>query len=297
MSVVMVLVCSCGNAGTYIEGPKEYTGSIGTLSKMPDQTVIQDMGDNILQYMIKFNFSAGINGQLNPLNAEQTDYILQNETSVGMPQINPDYVSPGKLEIVFSNGPIAILDKVSMKLTSFELPQNLIPPIDIEYLGEKREMTQELAEKIARIWFDRFNFDLGNYKLNKITIGNSTSVVFTEKLEDPDVSSPNYVRAVISYWGMIEKFDIVVGPKPTIGTKPTLDESQIIDKAKSFLALPAEFNLDMKPYRVIKRLFKEENGKLNYTDKLAWFVDASGYKIESRNQILTLDGHSGLPIQ
>lgn len=295
--VVVALVCSCGSAGSYIEGPKEFNGQIGMMPQMPDEETLRDMGDKLQEYLLKFNFTANIEGQLNPLDKEQTDFILQNNVTAGTPQINPDYRAPGKAEIVFTNGSIALLDKVKSSFTSFELSPDNIPPIDLEYSGQRREMTEELAEKIARIWFDRFNFDLGNYKLNKITVGNSTSVVFTEKLEDSDVSSPNYVRAVIGYWGMIEKFDIVVGPKPTIGTKPTLDQKQIIEKAKLLLALPAEFNLDVKPHRVIKRLYNEENGKLMYTDKLAWFIDATGYKIESRNQILTLDAHTGMPIQ
>lgn len=297
VSVVIVLVCSCGNAGMYVEGPKENTGPIGILAQLPDQIALRDMGDNLQEYMLKFNFTADINGQLNPLDREQTDYILQDFATAGTPQVNPDYVTPGKKEIVFSNGSIAILDMITSKFTSFELSPDVVPPKDIEFSGQRREMTEELAEKLARIWFDRYNFDLGGYKLNKIKTGDSTSVVFTEKLDDPDVSSPNYVRAVINYWGMIEKFDIVAGPKPTIGTKPTLDENQINDKAKTLLALPADFNLNVIPHRVIKRIYREENGKLMFTDKLAWFIDATGYKIESRNQILTLDAHTGLPIQ
>lgn len=296
--IIAVMACSCGGStAQYIEGPKDFTGEIGKLATIPDQSTLREMGDNLQEYMLEFNFKSGISGQLNPLGQEQTDYIFDTQKYAGTPQINPDYKAPNKFEIVFSNGSIAKLDKVTMKFTALELTPNAIPPADIEYSGERREMTAELAEKIARFWFDRYNFDLKNFQLNPITVGQSTSVVFTEKLADTDVSSPNYVKALISYWGMVEGFEINVGPTPTIGTKPTLGQDEIIDKAKQFLALPTDFNLNVKPARVIKRIYKEENEKLTYTDKLAWFIDASGYKIESRNQILTLDAHTGMPIQ
>lgn len=295
--IVAVMTCSCGSTAHYVEGPKELTSDIGKLGAIPDQSALRDMGDSLQEYMLEFNYKSGIDGQLNPLSQEQTDYIFNTQKFAGTPQLNPDYKAPGKVEIVFSNGSIGKLDMVTTKFTSFELSTNTTPPADIEYSGERREMTPELAEKIARFWFDRYNFDLKNFQLNPITIGQDTSVVFTEKLADADVSSPNYVKALISYWGMIEGFEINVGPVPTIGTKPTLVEGEIINKAKQFLALPTDFNLNIKPVRVIKRVYKEENGKLAFTDRLAWFIDASGYKIESRNQILTLDAHTGMPIQ
>ncbi|NTU61312.1 MAG: hypothetical protein HGA95_03175 [Caldiserica bacterium] len=294
--IVAVMACSCGGSIHYIDGPKELTSDIGKLGAIPDQSALRDMGDSLQEYMLEFNYKSGIDGQLNPLDQEETDYILESQKYAGTPQLNPDFMAPGKLEIVFSNGSIATLDKISLKFISFELTSNVVPPADIEYSGQRREMTPELAEKIARLWFDRYNFDLKNFQLNTITVKGSTSVVFTEKLADPDVSSPNYVKAVVSHWGMIERFDINVGPTPTIGTKPTLDDSQIVEKSKQFLALPADFDLKVKPARVIKRVYAEENGKLSFTDKLAWFIDASGYDLSSRNQILTLDAHTGMPI-
>ncbi|MBP7732657.1 MAG: hypothetical protein KA140_02700 [Caldisericia bacterium] len=296
--IIAVMTSSCGGSATqYIEGSKDFTGEIGKIVDIPNQSDLREMGDSLQEYMLEFNFKSGISGQLNPLTQEQTDYIFDAQKYAGTPQINPDYKAPGKVEIVFSNGSIAKLDKVTLKFTALELTSNAVPPADIEYSGERREMTAELAEKIARFWFDRYNFDLKNFQLNPITVGQSTSVVFTEKLADSDVASPNYIKAVINYWGMIEGFEINVGPTPTIGTKPTLGETGIKDKAKQFLALPTDFELNVIPVRVIKRIYKEENGKLTFTDKLAWFIDASGYKIESRNQILTLDAHTGMPIQ
>lgn len=296
--IIAVMACSCGGSAVqYMEGPKDFTGEIGKIVDIPNQSDLREMGDNLQEYMLEFNFKSGITSQLNPLNQEQTDYIFDTQKYAGTPQINPDFKAPGKVEIVYTNGSIAKLDRVTNKFTSFELTANAVPPADVEYSGERREMTPQLAEKIARLWFDRYNFDLKNYQLSPISVKGSTSVVFTEKLADSDVSSPNYVKAMISYWGMVESFEINVGPTPSIGTKPTLGQTEIIDKAKQFLALPADFELKLSPVRVIKRVYTEEKNKLTYTDKLAWFIDASGYKIESRNQILTLDAHTGLPIQ
>jgi hypothetical protein len=292
-----VMLSSCSTGQSYIEGPKEDTGVIGDIGQLPDSLKLRDLGEGLVKYMLEFNFKSGIKDQINPLDEKTTNYIIDNQSLPGTPQFNPDQIAPGQVEIVYSNGSIGMFDLVKGSFANFELSPNLIPPAEMSYSGEKRPMTPQMAEKIAKLWFGQLNIDLSNYEARPINVAEPTSVVFMEKLADNDVTSPNYVKALVSYWGMIVTFEIHIGPTPKIGTKPEFDADAIMEKAKKFLGVQEDFKLDVTPIRIIKRKYFEDKNILKYTDRLAWFVDASGYNLQSRNTILVLDAHTGLPLE
>lgn len=295
--VIAVLACvSCGSTHVYIEGPKEFNGVAGKMKAIPDSVAMRDLADGLQKYMLEFNFKAGIDGQLNPLNAEETSYLIDNKYEAGTPQLNPKAIIPGKAEIVFTNGSIGNFDRTTGRFSSYELSPDLVPPVDLA-VPQNRNLTRDIAERVAKLWFKQIDIDIANYRANPFEITEPTTIVFQEVLKDPDTKSPNYVRAIVNHWGMIIRYDVNIGPTPTIGTKPTLDSGEIMKKAKLFLGFADDFNLNATPTMVIKRIYSEEKDELVYKDVLAWFIDASAYKTTSRNPILTLDAHTGMPIE
>ena len=298
IAIIVLLAAGCGGTTeTFMDGPKEDKGIVGALKPLPDEVQLRDLGDGMQKYVMEFNFKGGIAGQINPLTNEQTTYLLEEKASAGSPQINPDVKVAGNVEIVYTNGSIGQFDKTTGRFSTFEISPDLVPPMDIEYSGENRKMTEEIAIRIAKLWFKQIDIDITNYKANPITVAETTEVVMTEMLRDTGTISPNYVKVLINHWGMIVKYENHTGPTPKIGTKPTLDKEAIIEKAKGFLAVPKDFDLNINPIKVIKRIYSEEKDNLVYFDRLAWFIDASGLKLEARNQILTLNAHTGMPIQ
>lgn len=294
--IAVLTSVSCGSSHVYMEGPKEFKGVAGEMKAIPDSVPLRDLADGLQKYMLEFNFKSGASGQVNPLSDEETQYMLDRKYEAGTPQINPQAIIPGKAEIVYSNGSIGNYDRITGRFSSFELSPDLIPPADLS-VSNNRNLTKDIVERIARLWFGQIDIDIKNYRANPFEIMEPTTIVFQEELKDPDTKSPNYVKAIINHWGMIVRYDINIGPTPTIGTKPTLDANEIMKKARLFLAVAEDFKLDVTPVSVIKRIYSEERDELVYKDVLAWFIDASAYKISTRNPILTLDAHTGLPVE
>lgn len=282
--LLCVILASCGVS--YMEGPLSAEYEIGRIGPVPDSLTLREMGEKMQSELAHFNYTVDFEGKINILNQEEREYSARQAQTIGTPSVqNNDAVKVFEVFVAYEDGSMGRIDLVSQKFTKFSISSLYNPPrAESADIQANRPVTLDIAERAARMWFDRIGIDLTGYKLKETEAKNEPYVFLTyiQELPDTSIQSPNIVKAIVDFWGMVVTFEVNVGPTPKIGTKPVISEEKAYENAVSSIGFPADYKPKFEFARAIKRTYEKRSDVVFAKDKLIFFADLTKEQSSSK---------------
>lgn len=292
------VLASCGVS--YMEGPLSAEYEIGKMSSVPESLILREMGEKMQSELVHFNYTVDFDGKINILNQEERDYSVNQADETGTPTVQKDDTAKiFESSVIYERGSVGTINLVTMNFTKFSISPVLNPPKAVyEDIRANRPITLDIADRAARMWFERIGVDLTGYKLREKDAKNDSyvSLTYLQELPDSSIQSPNNLKAIVDFWGMVLTFEINIGPTPTIGTKPAISEEMAYEKAVANIGFPNDYKPKIDFKRAIKRTYEQKNGILYAKDRLIYFADLTKEQVSSR-AFVELDAENGQILQ
>jgi hypothetical protein len=283
-----------------MEGPLSKEYEIGKIGSVPEGLFLREIGEKMQSELVHFNYTVDFEGKINILNQEERDYSVSQADETGSPSMQKD--DSAKIfesSMAYDRGSVGTINLVTMKFTKFSISPVLNPP-KAEYgdIEANRPITLDIADRAARMWFDRIGVDLTGYKLKEKDAKNGSYVYLTymQELPDSSIQSPNNVKAIVDFWGMVLTFEINIGPTPAIGTKPVISEEMAYEKTVAHIGFPTDYKPKIEFKRAIKRTYEQKNEILYAKDRLIYFADLTKEQVSSR-AFIEVDAENGQILQ
>lgn len=288
------VLASCGI--TYMEGPLSAEYEIGKIGSVPESLILREMGEKMQSELAHFNYTVDFEGKINILNQEERDYSVSQAGEAGTPTVQKDDSARiFESNVAYERGSLGRIDLTTMKFTKFSISPVLNPPkAEPSDIQENRPITLDIADRAAKMWFERIGVDLAGYKLKETEAKNDSYVFLTyiQELPDSSIQSPNLAKAIVDFWGMVVTFEVNMGPTPKIGTKPVISEEKAYESTVASIGFPTDYKPKIEFKRAIKRTFEKRNDVLFAKDRLIYFADLTKEQGSSK-AFVELDAETG----
>ncbi len=295
---VALLLClalaSCGVM--YLEGPDTNRYEIGDVMTQPDQARLRELGEQMQQMMVEFNFKVEMEGRINVLDQAQRDYNVNAARDTGTPEIKKVLgIYPGQVFVNYTKGSLGKLDLIKDRFAQFKLSGTYSPPMPTPYdMDNNRELTFAIVERVGKAFFKRLGIEADNFEAaTPRSMAPPVTLFFFEDIADKSIQSPNRLKVVIDFWGMVVEFERDDGPAPKIATRPDISMEQAKEIARKNIGMNEGQKFVNDPLLAVRRTRAIESGKLFFDDSLVWFFDISKEPLEKGFVSLSIDAHSG----